>query len=130
MSYFEDLFRKHVQEVSISGEQLSGICPFHDDKNPSFSANIKNGMWKCHGCDASGNAEQFAEKVGEPFERAVRRKSKVVDRYVYEDEEGGALFSVCRTERSTTSLGPQLNSLGLADVHGRCVYLLVSMYLL
>ena len=44
--------------------QHKGLCPFHqDDKTKSFSFN-DNGLWKCFGCDRSGNAKQFAQATG------------------------------------------------------------------
>jgi DNA primase len=44
--------------------QHKGLCPFHqDDKTKSFSFN-DNGLWKCFGCDRSGNEKQFAQATG------------------------------------------------------------------
>lgn len=33
------------------GDEIRALCPFHDDRNPSFSANTSSGLWICHaGC--------------------------------------------------------------------------------
>ena len=34
-------------------------CPFHEDKDPSLSLNLENGLWKCWGCDKSGDIYKF-----------------------------------------------------------------------
>jgi len=30
------------------GAEASALCPFHDDRNPSFSVNVDTGKWYCH----------------------------------------------------------------------------------
>ena len=64
MNQFEVLFKRHIKKSKINGNQLTGLCPFHDDRNPSFSANLETGQWNCFACDdKQGNAKQFAELV-------------------------------------------------------------------
>ena len=59
------LFADKIQRFKVgSNGQASGLCPFHEDRKPSFSANLNTGLWKCHGCGKSGNAYQFAEWLG------------------------------------------------------------------
>lgn len=38
------------------------LCPFHDDREPSLSVNLKNGLWQCFGCRASGDVIAFYMK--------------------------------------------------------------------
>lgn len=38
------------------------LCPFHPDRNPSFSIDLQTGLWHCFGCGESGNAITFLEK--------------------------------------------------------------------
>lgn len=38
---------------------ISACCPFHNDKNPSFSINSKHGGWKCYTCQKSGTFVTF-----------------------------------------------------------------------
>ena len=42
-------------------------CPFHDDRDASFSLHAKTGLWQCHaaGCGRKGNAYQLAKELGE-----------------------------------------------------------------
>ncbi len=49
-----------------------GLCPFHDDKNPSFHVSFKNTkwIWHCFGCHASGDTLNFViKKEGISFVR-------------------------------------------------------------
>lgn len=64
MNYLE-LFESNVKGLKKSANgQVIGYCPFHDDRNISWSGNIGNGLWKCHAGCGGGNAYQFAEKLG------------------------------------------------------------------
>ena len=54
-----------IKKNKITGDQLIGICPFHDEENPSFSANLKNGTWYCFTEGRGGNFIDFyAETYG------------------------------------------------------------------
>ncbi len=65
MNYY-DLFSKHLSKIkkSSKGNYLA-LCPFHNDKNPSFSFNEDTGLWQCFACGEKGNAYQFAEKMND-----------------------------------------------------------------
>lgn len=52
-----------IRRPKISGDNLTGICPFHDDKNSSFSANLKTGQWSCFAEDIHGNYTTFVAKL-------------------------------------------------------------------
>lgn len=45
-----------------SGRQGQAVCPFHADTNPSLSVNLETGLFKCFGCDASGDVFTFVQK--------------------------------------------------------------------
>ena len=52
-----------LEGIGSHGEH-SGHCPFHDDANPSFSVDLGSGLWTCHAGCGSGDAANFAERVG------------------------------------------------------------------
>jgi DNA primase len=41
------------------GVNLLGLCPFHDEKTPSFSVSVPKGIYKCFGCGKGGDAVSF-----------------------------------------------------------------------
>lgn len=41
------------------GDELLGLCPFHEDTKPSFRVNTKKRVFHCFGCDAKGNVLDF-----------------------------------------------------------------------
>lgn len=52
----------------------TGLCPFHEEKTPSFHINKKKNTWKCYGCDTFGDTIDFVMKRdGVPFLEAVRK---------------------------------------------------------
>jgi DNA primase len=46
------------------GRDLLGLCPFHDEKSPSFSVSPTKQMYYCFGCGAGGNAIKFLMEIG------------------------------------------------------------------
>jgi DNA primase len=70
--------------------RLKGLCPFHDEKTPSFNVNATLGFYKCFGCSASGDAITFVRELEHlSFAEAVEvlaRKAGVEVTY----EQGGA----------------------------------------
>ncbi len=44
------------------GGDLVGLCPFHEDKNPSLHVTPAKRLWRCVACHATGNAIQFVQK--------------------------------------------------------------------
>jgi DNA primase len=55
------------------GRSLTGLCPFHKEKSPSFHVNDERGFYYCFGCHASGDAIKFVQELeGLSFVEAVR----------------------------------------------------------
>lgn len=42
------------QRLRKGGQELTGLCPFHDDTRPSFSLNVEQGIYNCFSCGAKG----------------------------------------------------------------------------
>ena len=45
------------------GNNYFGICPFHDDKNPSMSVNQQKKVFKCFSCGTAGDVVSFVSKI-------------------------------------------------------------------
>lgn len=48
-----------IKRAKITGDNLTGLCPFHEDSNNSFSADLKTGQWHCFAEDRGGNFISF-----------------------------------------------------------------------
>ncbi len=56
-----------------SGQSLKGLCPFHNEKTPSFYVHPKRGFYHCFGCKASGDVFSFLMHVeGKTFPEVAR----------------------------------------------------------
>ena len=67
------------------GANLIGLCPFHEERTPSFNVNPPRGIYKCFGCGESGNAIGFVMKMENcSFSEAVK---KICARYGITVEE-------------------------------------------
>ena len=61
------------------GTRFTGLCPFHDERTPSFSVNADEKLFYCFGCQAKGDAIGFVEQSeGLDFPEAVEM---LADRY-------------------------------------------------
>ena len=57
-----DVVSAHVQLAKRS-RNFFGLCPFHDEKTPSFSVNPDLQIYKCFGCDAGGDVFKFVQEI-------------------------------------------------------------------
>ena len=62
-SPIEDVIGEQVQLRNAGGGNLKGICPFHDEKSPSFSVSPSKGLFYCFGCGAGGDVIRFVERT-------------------------------------------------------------------
>jgi len=61
-------------ELKKNGKSYFGLCPFHDDHNPSLSINPVNNLWQCFGCGAGGDVIRFVEMFDQvDFPQAVNQ---------------------------------------------------------
>ncbi len=66
-----ELIRERV-ELKKVGKQYRGLCPFHEERTPSFYVSPDLGLYHCFGCGASGNAITFVKEMeGLTFKEAV-----------------------------------------------------------
>jgi DNA primase len=70
----ESVVREHVTLRSAGAGSLKGLCPFHDEKTPSFTVRPALGVWHCFGCNEGGDVISFVQKVEHlGFAEAVER---------------------------------------------------------
>src|SRR5690606_14530201 len=85
----EDIVGQHVTLKSAGVGSLKGLCPFHDERSPSFHVRPGAGRWHCFGCGEGGDVIEFVMRIdGLPFAEAVEylaERSGVTLRY----EAGG-----------------------------------------
>ncbi len=94
----------------------AALCPFHNERSPSFTVTPDKGLFFCFGCGATGNAIDFVMKfdklefpaaldrvasesnVQKPDAPAPKKQGKLIATYNYADENGELLYQVCRYE--------------------------------
>ncbi len=59
----EDVVSSYVTLKPAGTDSLSGLCPFHDEKTPSFHVRPSIGRWHCFGCGEGGDIFSFVENV-------------------------------------------------------------------
>lgn len=62
-SAIDDVVGEYVQLKSAGGGQKKGLCPFHDEKSPSFHVTPSKGFYHCFGCQAGGDVIAFVMKM-------------------------------------------------------------------
>jgi DNA primase len=73
------------------GRRFVGLCPFHQEKTPSFGVNPEMGRYYCFGCNASGDAISFVREIEHlDFVEAVERlASRAGIQLRYDDRRAG-----------------------------------------
>ena len=56
-----DIISENVR-LKKSGRNYMGLCPFHNDKSPSFSVSSEKQIYKCFSCGEAGNVLTFVMK--------------------------------------------------------------------
>ncbi|HYN95202.1 MAG TPA: DNA primase [Pilimelia sp.] len=70
----DEVISEQVTLKSAGGGNLKGLCPFHDEKTPSFTVAPGRNVYFCHGCGAGGDAIKFVMDVDHlSFVEAVER---------------------------------------------------------
>ncbi|GGF58507.1 DNA primase [Marmoricola endophyticus] len=85
----DDIVSDYVTLRPAGGGSFKGLCPFHDEKSPSFNVNPSRGFYHCFGCQVGGDVISFLMEIDKiSFTETVERlaeKTGVQLRY----EEGG-----------------------------------------
>ena len=96
-SALDDVVSDYVQLKNAGGGQKKGLCPFHDEKSPSFHVTPSKGFFHCFGCQAGGDVIAFIMKLEHlTFTETVER---LAERIGY----------TLKYESSGVSTGPSIN---------------------
>ncbi len=81
-----DVVSEYVK-LEKRGRNYIGLCPFHDEKTPSFSVSEDKQICHCFGCKKGGNVFQFIQEIKDiPFVEAVKELGSRVDIHVESNE--------------------------------------------
>jgi len=70
----DEVVSQYVTLRNAGGGSQKGLCPFHDEKSPSFNVNPTRQFWHCFGCGEGGDVFNFLMKIdGLSFVEAVER---------------------------------------------------------
>lgn len=85
-----DVISEYVALKPASVGSLKGLCPFHDEKSPSFNVRPAQGFYHCFGCGEGGDVYKFLQQLDKiSFTEAVEKCAARVG-YAITYEEGGA----------------------------------------
>ena len=90
-SRIDDVVSSFVQLKPAGGGALVGLCPFHDEKTPSFRVTPSKGFYYCFGCGEGGDVIKFVQQINNMgFTEAVEfLADRVVIQLRYTDGDGG-----------------------------------------
>jgi DNA primase len=73
-SPIDEVVGEYLQLRNAGGGSLKGLCPFHDEKTPSFNVTPARGLYYCFSCAAGGDVIKFVQTIdGLSFIEAVER---------------------------------------------------------
>jgi len=106
---FQTVQIEHVVEDYVNltkrGANMKGLCPFHDEKTPSFTVSPARNIYKCFGCGKGGNSVNFImEHEGYTYPEALRylaqkfnipiEETGAPEDYQIEKQEGESLYLI------------------------------------
>ncbi|MCP2177097.1 DNA primase [Williamsia maris] len=93
-THIEEIVGDYVALRRAGADSLKGLCPFHDEKSPSFHVRPNHGHFHCFGCGEGGDVYTFLQKLEHiPFVEAVEQ---LADRIGYQINYEGGGASVAR----------------------------------
>jgi DNA primase len=87
----DDVVGEYVQLKSAGGGQKKGLCPFHDEKSPSFHVTPSKGYFHCFGCQTGGDVIAFLMKIDHlTFTETIERLADRIGYTLRYEESGSA----------------------------------------
>jgi len=90
-SPIDEVVGEYVQLKGAGGGQKKGLCPFHDEKTPSFHVTPSRGYFHCFGCQTGGDVIAFVMKMDHlTFTETIERLAERIGyQLTYEQGSGG-----------------------------------------
>ncbi|OYN85323.1 DNA primase [Parenemella sanctibonifatiensis] len=86
----DEIVGEHVMLRPAGGGSFKGLCPFHDEKTPSFQVTPSRGLYYCFGCGEGGDVITFLQKVENlTFAEAVQRLADKAQVRLRISDDGG-----------------------------------------
>ena len=86
----DDVVSSYVTLRNAGGGSMKGLCPFHDEKSPSFHVTPSRGFYHCFGCQAGGDVIKFLMEIdGLGFTETVERLAEKYGVQLRYEEGGG-----------------------------------------
>ena len=99
-SPIDEIVGEYVQLKSAGGGQKKGLCPFHDEKTPSFHVTPNRGYFHCFGCQTGGDVIAFVMKMNHlTFTETIERLAERIG-YQLTYEQGSGVGKVPAGQRS------------------------------
>ena len=122
-SQIDAVVSEYVQLKSAGGGARKGLCPFHDEKSPSFTVTPAKGFFHCFGCGVGGDVIAFLMKIDHlSFTESVEKLADKMGYTLRYDGSGGATSGVNRSRlvaantAATKFYQDELNKPGAAQV--------------
>ncbi|WP_088314001.1 DNA primase [Kineosporia sp. R_H_3] len=89
-SRIEEVVGEHVTLKQAGVGSMKGLCPFHDERTPSFHVRPPVGLWHCFGCSEGGDVISFVQKIDHlTFVEAVERLANRIGHTLRYEDDGG-----------------------------------------
>ncbi|RBY94795.1 DNA primase [Blastococcus sp. TBT05-19] len=89
-SKIDEIVGEHLQLKRAGGGSLKGLCPFHDEKSPSFQVTPSRGLWHCFGCGMGGDVISFVQQIDHlSFSEAVELLAGRANIELKYEDDGG-----------------------------------------
>ena len=97
-SHIDDVVGDYVQLKGAGGGQKKGLCPFHDEKSPSFHVTPSKGYFHCFGCQTGGDVIAFLMKLEHlTFTETVERLAERIGYQLTYDSSGPSTPGINRS---------------------------------
>jgi DNA primase len=89
-SKIDEIVGEHLQLKRAGGGSLKGLCPFHDEKSPSFHVTPSRNLFHCFGCGVGGDVISFVQQIDHlSFSEAVELLAGRANVELHYEDDGG-----------------------------------------